>query len=205
VEGQYDATYVERLLKRHREVLLESCEFTDLGGVDKLQSEPSESDMLALAIKSERRVVAVVCDADEAIGKRWPIIKKACSQRGLQLPEDLPASGLLIPGDQGRRFGCWVMPNNLMPGAIETLMLSSIEGDDQVSLLGQARNFVESAKPRKFPSTVAAKDKATLRAWMAVQEKAQWVPSAAIEFRKLFPEEKTAKPFLDWLEQLTKL
>jgi hypothetical protein len=197
VEGPYDEVYVKKIAARLGNGLEQRFRPIDKGGIEPLLRS------LRLEIKSPESVVAVICDANGDCQARWAAIKKACALGGLDLGEaELPASGFLLHEPGLRKFGCWIMPDNRSIGAVEAMLLEGIGGDDQISLRKQARTFVDSVTPRLFPKTEAATQKATLRAWFAVQKEPSWVPSHAIASGMLLPQLDANEPFLQWLTAL---
>lgn len=197
VEGPYDEVYVKKNAARLDKALEQRFRPVDKGGIEPLLRS------LRLEIKSPESVVAVICDANGDCQARWEAIKKACALGGLDLGEaELPESGFLLSELGLRKFGCWIMPDNRSVGAVEGMLLEGISGEEQISLREQARTFVESVKPQLFPHTEAAKQKATLRTWFAVQKEPVWVPSHAISSGMLLPELSASEPFLKWLAAL---
>ncbi len=158
---------------------------------------------LEFAIKSDAEVVAVICDADEDCAKRWDDIKAACRRGGLELGHDalIPSGSIWIrPGE--RKFACWIVPDNQQSGALEGRLLDGMASEQQQLLRTQARRFVDFVEPRLFPDTEAARQKATLRAWFAVQEEALWRPSFAVGDRLLLPRLEEDDAFVGWLREL---
>ena len=65
--------------------------------------------------------------------------------------------------------------------------------------------FVKAVEPRLFPQTVAATQKAGLRAWFAVQEEPVWLPSFAVEQQLLLPQLDQDDLFAQWLGRVYEL
>jgi hypothetical protein len=205
-EGENDADAIKALIERFRPTLLEQVGFHPMRGVGELKLKPRMDDLLPVVLNGDDPVVGIVCDSDEDAALRWKNVRDACVAAGVAIPEvTLDANGFVYSGERVRKFGCWIMPDNQSRGALETLMLASIDSEEQTTLRDQARGFVASVQPRLFADREAARDKASLRVWMAVQKEPHWVPKWSVALGKLFPTEKSARLFLDWLEKLTKL
>lgn len=204
VEGESDKRFIESLVGRCQPAIKANLSIQSLGGIDNLKSRDL-LDKFSLAIKSDAQTVGLICDSDAALASRWAMIRTACSRRNLALPPTYPPDGFLTTGKDTRPFGCWIMPPNADSGCMETWILSAILEEEQLSLVEQARQFVTTVKPRKFADTRAALDKATLFAWMAVQEKPQDHAGKEAVWSQLPSFEASARPFLDWLEKLTLL
>ena len=200
VEGEYDHKLIQKICERAQLSLPMLFEIAGQGGVERLLGG------LELAIKSDAEVVAVICDADEGCAKRWDDIKAACRRGGLELGHDalIPAGYIgNRPGE--RKFACWIMPDNQQRGALEGRLLDGMASEQQQLLRTQARRFVDFVEPRLFPDTEAARQKATLRAWFAVQEEAIWLPSFAVGMRILLPKLEEDDAFIDWLRELVSI
>ncbi len=205
-EGENDADAIKALIERFRPTLLEQVGFHPMRGVGELKLKPRMDDLLPVVLNGDDPVVGIVCDSDEDAAARWKNVAAACRAAGVAIPEvALGADGFVYSGERVRKFGCWIMPDNRSRGALETLMLSSLDSEEQTALRERSRQFVANVEPRLFPDREAARDKASLRVWMAVQKEPHWVPKWSVALGKLFPTEEAARPFLDWLERLTKL
>lgn len=197
IEGKYDERFVTKLLNRVSPELAIKFEPEMKGGFDSL-IHSLEAD-----VQRADPVLAVLCDADEDCASQWRKVRRACSEGDLDLGDaPLPESGFLLNEEGKRKFGCWIMPNNQESGAIEAMLLAGIVTDDQLQLKEQARQFVQSVEPRLFPRTTAADQKATLRAWFAVQKDPVWVPSHAVASGMLLPDINQETAFIKWLAAL---
>src|SRR5688572_31305041 len=58
------------------------------------------------------RVLGVVMDANGDAQARWAAIRNRCILIFPELPEALPATGLIVDGSNGQRLGVWLMPDN---------------------------------------------------------------------------------------------
>ncbi len=122
---------------------------------------------------------------------------------GLELGHDaLISSGSIWSRPGERKFACWIKPDNQQSGALEGRLPDCMASEQQQLLRTQARRFVDFVEPRLFPDTEAARQKATLRAWFAVQEEAIWLPSFAVGDRLLLPRLEEDDAFVGWLREL---
>ena len=72
---------------------------------------------------SGTQAVGVIVDADEAPGAQWERIRRLLERRFPELPEALPSDGLVHERDGHPRVGVWIMPDNIGPGMLETMLL----------------------------------------------------------------------------------
>ena len=193
VEGKYDDRVIRKICERISLPFEEHFEIQGKGGIQPLL------DSLEVELDGRSDVVAIICDADEDCGLRWDEIQIACRKAGLEFGDEAPATGGFIWNRAGQeKFGCWIMPDNRQSGALEGQLF---EGIEQL-LREQARAFIERVEPRQFPDTEAALQKATLRAWFAVQEEPIWLPSFAVEHLFLLPKLEENDAFVAWLRKL---
>ena len=197
IEGKYYDKLIQNICQRAQLGIPMLFKMAGQGGIGHLLGS------LELAVKSEAEVVAVICDADEDCAKRWKEIKAACRRGGLELGDEaISTEGFIWIRPGQRKFGCWIMPDNRQSGALEGRLLDGIALAEQQLLREQARAFIERVEPRLFPDTEAALQKATLRAWFAVQEEPIWLPSFAVEHLLLLPKLEENDAFVAWLREL---
>jgi len=195
IEGKYDGGIVNRICRRFELQIGDKFELVECGRIGALLDQ--------LTVDTRVDVVAVICDADQDLVRRWDEIKGACSKGGLDLGNTvLPSSGLIWNEEKQQKFACWVMPDNQTSGAIEGRLAAGHRDPLQQGLHEQALAFVRGVQPRLFPNTVAADQKAGLRAWFAVQEEPVWVPSHAIAHQMLLPQLDRQDAFVQWLERV---
>ena len=66
--------------------------------------------------------LGIVIDADEEPDNRWKSLYNACLPNIPNLPQNLPAAGLIITLESGLKFGVWMMPDNQSRGMLETFL-----------------------------------------------------------------------------------
>ncbi|TRT85964.1 MAG: hypothetical protein EWV82_06330, partial [Microcystis aeruginosa Ma_AC_P_19900807_S299] len=66
--------------------------------------------------------LGIIIDADEEPDNRWQSLYNACLPNIPNLPQNLPAAGLIITLESGIKFGVWMMPDNQSRGMLETFL-----------------------------------------------------------------------------------
>lgn len=138
--------------------------------------------------------------------KPWPSVRarilKAIPEGTQGLPMEIdepPEAGVLVSDDSGRRLGAWIMPDNRVKGALETLMLSHIKPGDL--LLPRAKSAVDGIPKDERPFKHKI-DKAYIHTWLAWQEEPGLRMGSAIRANYLDPESPGTLPFVRWIEAL---
>lgn len=199
VEGKHDDGLVKAVMDRIDPSLQKSFDIAPKGGIEPLLKG------LPLELRERPPVLAVLCDSDENPASRWEEIRETAAKERLELPTELPPEGLLFNEPQRQKFGCWIMPDNRSQGSIEGVLLNSVMGESQTSLKEHSRSFVRNVPERLFAAGQAAEQKATLRAWMAIQEEPLWLPRFAVQEAFLLPELDIDYPLVRWLIALKQL
>jgi hypothetical protein len=98
--------------------------------------------------------LGILLDADEQPQDRWIAIRNACrnSKSVSKIPEELPEEGLIIEADNGVRVGIWIMPDNKLPGMLETF-LGYLLPTASSSLWEFAGETIDLAKEQGAPFT----------------------------------------------------
>jgi hypothetical protein len=149
------------------------------------------------------QVLGVMLDADVIPAQdRYKTIRYQVSQTFPNLPENLPANGLIAENDQHLRFGVWIMPDNTLIGDLE-LFLKELVPDVGVDSWTYAVEVVEIARNEKTcPCRSAHISKANLYTWLAWQDPPGQSPGRALTQKILNPHCDKAKPFVDWFMEL---
>jgi hypothetical protein len=82
-------------------------------------------DVIAVELKADGvEALGILLDADDHPQDRWIAIRNACRNSGMitNIPDDLPVEGLIIIADNEVRVGIWIMPDNKLPGMLETFL-----------------------------------------------------------------------------------
>jgi hypothetical protein len=150
--------------------------------------------------------LGILLDADEYPLDRWVAIRNACrnSKAVSSIPDDLPEKGLIIEADNGVRVGIWIMPDNKLPGMLETF-LGYLLPTDNSSLWEFAESTINSAKEQGAPFTEYHREKARIYSWLAWQKPPGRQLHQAIKERILDPQHPEAQMFVNWFRELYQL
>jgi hypothetical protein len=148
-------------------------------------------------------VLGILLDADEQPQDRWIAIRNACrnSKSVSKIPEELPEEGLIIEADNGVRVGIWIMPDNKLPGMLETFLGYLLPADTS-SLWNFAGETIDLAKEQGAPFTDYHRDKARIYSWLAWQKPPGRQLHQAIKERILDPQHPEAQQFVSWFRRL---
>jgi hypothetical protein len=164
-------------------------------------------DVIAVELKADGiEALGILLDADEQPQDRWIAIRNACrnSNAVSNMPDDLPEAGLIIDADNGVRVGIWIMPDNQLPGMLETF-LGYLLPTSSSSLWEFAGETIDGAKDRGALFTEYHRDKAQIYSWLAWQKPPGRQLHQAIKERILDPRHPEAQKFVSWFRQLYRL
>jgi hypothetical protein len=147
--------------------------------------------------------LGILLDADEQPQDRWIAIRNACrnSKSVSKIPEELPEEGLIIEADNGVRVGIWIMPDNKLPGMLETFLGYLLPADTS-SLWDFAEETIDLAKEKGASFTEYHRDKARIYSWLAWQKPPGRQLHQAIKERILDPQHPEAQQFVSWFRRL---
>jgi hypothetical protein len=166
-----------------------------------------DKDVIAAELKtSGREALGILLDADEDSINKWDAIRNACHNSGLMsnMPKNLPVEGLIIEADNGVRVGIWMMPDNQLPGMLETF-LGYLLPLDTSSLWELAEETIDKAKIKGAPFTEYHRDKAQIYSWLAWQKPPGRQLHQAIKERILDPQHPEAQRFVSLFRELYQL
>lgn len=202
VEGQDDLYAIVRLMAEHTHwgnkkaewpVDVKVCE-----GVEKL-IKPTD---LTVRFKSrDVNIIGIVIDADDKFKARWDDLRKACHGFSTDLPVDFPMEGLIADGNDGKRLGVWIMPDNASRGMLETFMYYLVP-EAQTPLWKTACDAAASARGAGAPYKDCHRDKVNIHTWLAWQDPPGQGLGSAITQKILDPKAESAKNFVDWFCKL---
>jgi hypothetical protein len=207
VEGQDELRTIPELIeinginwgtRKNPVVLLRDCE-----GCENIINK----DVIAVELKADGiEALGILLDADEYPLDRWIAIRNACrnSKAISNLPDELPEAGLIIEADNGVRVGIWIMPDNKLPGMLETF-LGYLLPTDNSTLWEFAESTINSAKEQGAPFTEYHREKARIYSWLAWQKPPGRQLHQAIKERILDPQHPEAQQFIRWFRQLYQL
>jgi hypothetical protein len=154
---------------------------------------------------SERKALGIVVDAETALASVWwnrisPFVRETFQSES----DDLPSEGLVLPHENGRRFGIWVMPDNFSSGMLEDFLRRLIPDEANTiwqfatQCVGEAR-----AKGAAYRDTHLAK--ANLHTYLAWEDPPGERLGPAIARKFLNPHAETARTFVGWFKRLYEL
>lgn len=131
VEGRDDQFSVADLLRLHDFQMDQSPRDVEIklaGGRDPLL------ELIATAVKASTDTwVGFVVDADASAEDTWRAIAHRIGRASSQarMPPSCPPDGLVVDvADLRTRVGVWIMPDNTMPGSIETFLEQLVAAND---------------------------------------------------------------------------
>lgn len=190
VEGWIDKTIVRSIVELNQSV--PEIEIMPCRGIDKLIGN------IKNAIEEEDRIaVGILVDANSSPVERWNIISDQVRATGINLPDGLDPSGVIIEGTP--RVGVWLMPDNGTPGEIEDFVAKLIPHNDPI--WPKSQSYIDSIPEvhRKFPKAKIAKAKTF--AWVSTRKRPGLIDSA-INSQDLDLSRDSYKSFVRWLEEL---
>lgn len=155
--------------------------------------------------RSGLEAIGIMFDANESFAGRRAGVRAACSNAFSKMPENLPADGLVIEGENGVRLGVWIMPDNQSRGMLETFLRYLVPSDAQ-PLWDYARSAADEARklgaPYKQPTH---RDKADIHTWLAWQDPPGRPFGEALKSKCLDPRSPAAQKFAQWFIRLYQL
>jgi hypothetical protein len=175
-------------------------EITALGGVEKLLDK-EELD-IQIKTRDSLKILGIILDADDYPADRWQSIRNCLIERYPDIPEKLPATGLIHTNPaEDIKLGIWMMPDNKERGMLETFLQFLLPENDKglwefaKQSCKQATNYGASYKEPHL-------DKAKIHTWLAWQNPPGRQLHNAIMERILTPTSPQAAPFMQWFQDL---
>ena len=204
VEGDEDKRVIPQLVEangikwgdRKKDWIVE---IKALGSVEKLL----DKEEIKIQLKaSGLKILGIILDADDAPANRWQSIRNSLIKRYPDIPEKLPATGLIhaSPGED-IKIGIWMMPDNRERGMLETFLQFLLPENDK-DLWEFAEQSCRQAANCGAPYKEAHLDKAKIHTWLAWQNPPGRQLHNAIMERILSPASPQADPFMRWFEEL---
>jgi len=198
VEGKNDQHVMWALFKAHSVPDIFTVE--KAGGVEANGGVEQLLESVPVRLKaSNLERFGIVLDADEDIQARWEQLRSRLIASGC---EDIPAvpspGGTVVQMKDGPRVGAWLMPDNQVPGMLESFLAFLVPGSDK--LLPLVDRFLDGipTDDRRCPN--ARLPKARIHAWLAVQEHPGKPLGQAITAKYLDAQRGMLTPFLDWIK-----
>ncbi|MCZ8037365.1 MAG: hypothetical protein O9276_04335 [Microcystis sp. LE17-20A] len=143
--------------------------------------------------------LGIVIDADEEPDNRWKSLYNACLPNIPNLPQNLPAAGLIITLESGIKFGVWMMPDNQSRGMLETFLAYLVPDNN---LWQYTQNKVIEAKQQGATYRDYHLDKANIHTYLAWQDPPGKQLHDAVKQRILNQSYPQSANFLRWLQEL---
>jgi hypothetical protein len=196
-EGSDDFHVICALLKHHSvpEAFLFPKPKENVGGVDALLSEvPIRLKRLDLTR------FGVVVDADFDLPARWSSLRDHYRLAGYEMPTQPEAGGWVHNTADNRRLGVWLMPDNSLPGTLESFARHLIPAIDSLGEL--VESFIDGlpAASRLFPDE--RRPKAVIHTWLALQNEPGKPIGQAVTARYLDASRPIAQEFIGWIRRL---
>ena len=172
-------------------------DITTSGGVDNITAGKIKLQLQESALVS----LGLIVDADEDADNRWTQIRGICSSSISDLPDKLPATGLVHLTAEKIKFGVWIMPDNSNRGMLETF-LNYLIPDNSESLWQYAQEVTQSARQKGANFKKAHIDKANIYSWLAWQDPPGQQLHDAVRQKILNPNHPKAHAFVTWFKEL---
>jgi hypothetical protein len=158
---------------------------------------------LTAEIKAEHiRTFGLILDADQNPAGRYQRVRQLCRELFPNLPEALPPEGLIVEHNE-KRFGLWLMPDNVANGDLETFLRLLVPADN-ATLWELAAESVDRAT-EAGAACIGHETKARLYTWLAWQKDPGQSPGIALTAKTLDPTSASARPFVTWFRKLYQL
>jgi len=205
VEGVNDQHVINNLLNNHGidcDLFERTDEIDDLvvrkldGYENLLRSLESGLDEPTL----ER--LAIIVDADLNLQTRWESVRNRLNDLGaISMPATPDPDGVIIVvcrQDRDVTVGVWLMPDNQLPGRLETFAAFLIPATD--ALWPHAKTTVSALPEQRFHEI--ARDKANIHTWLAWQEKPGIPLGQAVSAHYLDKDAPHALKLIAWIKKL---
>ncbi|MGH7411190.1 MAG: DUF3226 domain-containing protein [Candidatus Methylomirabilis sp.] len=194
VEGRDDRHVVRNLLYHHQ--LHEMFDFKDKDGIEKLL-DTLEEEIQATDVER----LGIIIDADLDLSRQWARMTGILIRCGYDAVPSAPdPAGTIVAGENGQRIGIWIMPNNVLKGAVEDFVGHLIaDGDGLWPRAQESVNGIPEVERRFKPTYVS---KAQIHTWLAWQEEPGTRMGEAFTKRYLDPTRPQAQAFIGWIRKL---
>lgn len=170
------------------------------GGADKILA----GGYLAVELKTSGVTLGVVLDGDTNPQGRYESVRNLCLGTFPGLPNEIPAAGLITENEDQKRFGLWIMPDNISAGTIETF-LRYLVPEDSAALWEHAIASVTTAKTLGASCRERHIPKANLYTWLAWHDEPGQSAGTALMRKVLDPHSPNSAAFVKWFRDLYQL
>jgi hypothetical protein len=203
VEGEEDKRVIPQLVEANGVNWGEKkgewiVEIKPLGSVEKLLDK--EEINIQIKTRENLKIIGIILDADEFPANRWQSIRNCLIEIYPDLPEQLPATGLIHPGEI--KVGVWMMPDNKERGMLETFLQFLLPENGKAlwdfSEQSCQQAKVIQAKEQGYCFKDCHSDKAKIHTWLAWQDPPGRQIHQAIMERILSSDSPQAEVFMQW-------
>ena len=193
VEGNNDKHVI--LALRQRFNMPEIFDVINCEGIDKLYKS------ISLRFKqADIETIGIIIDADTDINEHWKTVQKLLSNQRFNIPNDLPAEGLVLSNGEVK-VGVWVMPNNNINGMLEDFMLFLVpKGDELLPVVDDTLNEIENRNLNRY--LPIHKSKARIHSWLSWQEDPGTPLGFSITKRYLTTDNENCEQLINWMKKL---
>ena len=196
VEGKDDLHVISALCKKH--IISENFNIIACKGIDDLFKV-----VPTVVINPNFNTIGIIIDADSDIIMMWSTLKNILSNKGFNIPNDLPSSGLICKNDDEVKVGVWIMPDNNLNGMLEDFIEFLVPKGDR--LWQSAKYIIEDIENQNLNQyKLIHKSKALIHTWLAWQEDPGTPMGLSITKKYLNADNETSLEFANWLRELFK-
>ncbi|MDH6059042.1 hypothetical protein NWP17_01045 [Chrysosporum bergii ANA360D] len=207
VEGKDDLRVIPELIEKNGIywgdnekqgiVLIEEC-----GGFTNITSDLISTELQARGLTH----LGLMVDADDDADSRWQslrdtILSSLSNHNSIDIPERIPETGLIVNTPDGQKFGVWIMPDNIIPGMLETFLGYMIPQQGE-SLWQYAQKVAREAKKQGAKFKDSYIEKAAIYTWLAWQEEPGRQIHQAIKYNIFNPQDPRVQVFITWFEKM---
>ncbi len=117
---------------------------------------------------SALKILGIILDADDEPTDRWQSMRNCLLDRYPDIPEELPATGLIHENPGEIKVGVWMMPDNREQGMLETFLQLLLPNDGE-ALWKFTEQSCQQAKTQGAAFKDCHSDKAKIHTWLAWQ------------------------------------
>lgn len=150
---------------------------------------------------AQTKVLGIIIDAEDRFDSHWGMVKKFATDRSINVPALMPASGFIGADLSGKVFGAWIMPDNKSSGMLETFCRSLVTSKHG-ALWDLAREVSVNAKSNGAPFKDVHQEKADLHTLLAWLDPPGSRIGESITSGDLDPRASSAIAFVDWCKTL---
>jgi hypothetical protein len=164
----------------------------------------TEEYIQTLLKAQQLRTLGIVLDADRSAAARYQRCFDLCHEWFPVMPDHTSGDGVITDNGDGKRLGIWIMPDNVSPGDIETLLIGLVPESGK-ALWDRAVSSVAEARKNGSPCRECHLAKANLYTWLALQDPPGHSPGTAIRANILDANAAPAARFVRWFRRLYEL